>query len=365
MGFLEQLSDLFTTKNRYRKYIFLGIGLLLLTIIIIIICVATSGGDSNNEEKNSGGGSKTEEEEEKEEEEKEEPKTPFEAYLNSKKYLYVWTYPNAENLIKFLVDHKYSKIFLYVGCVQWDLENLIKGDFYQAGDMEPKLLIQKLIEKNIEVELCMYLNDGVNNFENVDKIPEIAKVMGELQKTLKFTALHFDVEPSSYANLEPLLHMYEDSRKFVKVSAILKPGWLSIKMSSLESSFTSADYFKKFKDCETYVDAIMMVTDYSDVMAYSNNYDTVDKFLDKYDTIRKRHPEHIAKPVLELDPAANADSTYDRYKEDNDKFFEYFVNVSKRFKGVTIHHYTSWCEDLYCEKVEKYSEYYFGTPKNC
>ena len=159
--------------------------------------------------------------------------------------------------------------------------------------------------------------------------------------------------------------MYEDSRKYIKVSAILKPAWLSKTMSSLASYFSSADYYKKFKDCETYVDAIMTVTDYSDVMAYSNKYEIVDTFLEKYDTIRKRHNSHIARPVLELDPKANDDSTYYRYEEDQNTFFNYFVSVSKRFDGATIHQYTAWYKDLYCDEVKKDSSYYFGGPKKC
>jgi len=77
--------------------------------------------------------------------------------------------------------------------------------------------------------------------------------------------------------------MYEECRKYIKTSAILKPGWLNLKMSSLESYFTSADYFKQFKDCETFIDAVMTVTDFSDLMAYSNIYSIVDGFLDKYE----------------------------------------------------------------------------------
>jgi hypothetical protein len=353
MDFYTNIKYQLSGPNRKRKYIILGgVGIFLVIIIIIIICVASSG-------------SKEKDKEEDIPDEEEKGKTPFELYLNTKKYLYVWNYPNYEHLIKFLVDHKFSKIFLYVGCVEWDLNKLIKGEFHSPGNLEAKELIKKLLEKNIEVEPCIYINDKPNNFTNVDKVPEIAKALAEVQKELKFTALHFDVEPQNNENLEALLKMYEESRKYIKVSAILKPAWLNKKMSSLESYFTSADYYKKFKDCETYVDAIMTVTDYSDVMAYSDTYSTINNFLEKYDTIRKRHSSHIAKPVLELNPAAGGDSTFSRYKEDQDYFFNYFVNISKKFDGATIHQYEVWYKDLYCDKVTSESSYYFGEPKKC
>ena len=62
----------------------------------------------------------------------------------------------------------------------------------------------------------------------------VAKAMANLQKTLKFTALHFDVEPSSISNFEALVNMYATARKYLPVSAILKPGWLSKKMEDLK-----------------------------------------------------------------------------------------------------------------------------------
>ena len=54
-----------------------------------------------------------------------------------------------------------------------------------------------------------------------------------------------------------------------------------------------------------------------------------------------------------------------RYKEDKDQFFNYFVNVTKRFEGAVIHDYEGWYQDLYCEKPESNSSYYYGTPKDC
>lgn len=290
--------------------------------------------------------------------------TPFETYLQTKKYLYVWSYSNTRNFLKFVIDHNFSRVYLYCGCIEWDYDKLSKGKFHNAGDSDAKELIQTLISKNIEVEITIYLNDSPNNFDNVEKVEDVAKAMGELQKTLKFKALHFDVEPYNVAKYQSLLKMYENARKYVPVSAILKPGWLNKKMVDLKGEF-DAEYFEKFKDCETFVDAIMTVSDYSDLMAYNNRYSTVERFLDQYEVIKSRHPQHEAKPVLELDPSIIEDGLYTEYKNDNNKFFEFLEKVSKQFDGVTIHQYTAWNKDLYCYNPTANSEYYFGDPKEC
>lgn len=349
---MEDLKNLFLTPNRKRKYIFLGIGVfLIILILIIIICVSSSKSKSES----------------KENQDKKEvaPVGSFESYIGTKKYLYVWNYPNADNFIKFIVDHKFSKIFLYVGSIEWDSEKLLNGNLHSAGDIDAKELIKRITEKKIEVELCIYLNDNPDNFENVEKAPLIAQALAKIQKDLKFTALHFDQEPDHPENLEPLLHMYEECRKYIKVSAILKPAWLTLEMSSLENNFQSSDYFKKFKDCETFAEAVVKVSDYSDVMAYSNKYSNIDYFLDIYENILKRHSSHVGAPVLELEPSFEKYSTYARYKEDKKTFFEYLQKVSKRFNGVTIHQYEHWYQDLYCDKAKKDSEYFFGNPKEC
>jgi len=53
--------------------------------------------------------------------------------------------------------------------------SVIKGEFYNSGDIDAKELIKKLISLNIEVEPCIYINDNPNDFTNLDKAPEIAK----------------------------------------------------------------------------------------------------------------------------------------------------------------------------------------------
>ena len=337
-------------RNAKKTYLFIGIGAAVAFSVIAIIFVVvlfTGKGNVNKEE------------------EKYIPKTPFESYIYSKKALYVWDYYNGQNFIQFLTDHNFSKIYFYIGCLGGDYENLINQEFVNTGDSYPKELIKKIIEKKIEVDLLIYLNDDPNDFANIENMPNIAKALGELQKTLKFNALHFYIVPENEKNYEALLKMYEDCRKYIKVSAILRQEWLNVTMTELESNFTSSDYYKKFKDCDTYADAIMTVTDSTDLLVNSNTYDGVDSILKQYDAIRERHPSNIAKPILKLDPAKTNEGLILRYNDDKDKFFNYFVNVSKRYDGATINQYLDWYQDLYCERPHRFFSYYFGTPKDC
>lgn len=291
-------------------------------------------------------------------------KTAFENYIQTKKYLYVWNYPNTQNFLKFVLDHNFSRVYLYCGCIEWDYDKLSQGNFYNPGDTDTKELIQTLISKNIEVEIAIYLNDSPNDFSNVEKVEQVAKAMGELQKTLKFKALHFDVEPTTSSTYESLLKMYENARQYVPVSAILKPGWLYKKMEEVKGKFDE-EYYEKFKDCDTLVDAIMTVSDFSDLMAYDKRYSTIERFLEEYDIIRNRHPNHEAKPVLELDPNIVEEGIAAEFKANNAKFFEFLEKVSNQFDGVTIHNYRAWNLDLYCFKPTIDSIYYFGEPKEC
>ena len=343
MNFISDLKTTLVTPSKKRNYIFIGIAVFVVILLIIIIVAASSSSSSKSKKK----------------------LTPFESYIDTKKYLYVYSYPNAENFLKFVVDHKYSKVFLCVGRLEWHLEEFLNGKLSNEGDMDAKELIKKLKGKKIDVELLINLNDKPDDFTNIDKLPQVANALSKLQKELKFTALHFDIEPNDKNNYETLLQMYEECRKKVKVSAIIKAKWLDENMTALQPYFNSSDYFNQFKDCETFAEAIVKVTDYSDIMAFSNNYSTINQYLDKYKKIIKKYKSHNGKPILELEKVNKSYSTYQRYKEDNKTFFNYFTDVSDKFDGVVIHHYTTWYQGLYCEIPEEKSIYYYGEPKVC
>ena len=323
-----------STRKLRRIYTFIGLGIFTFNLILIIIYMC------NNDEES----------------------LAFENYLKSKKSLYVWGYIKADNFIKFLIDHNFSKIYLYVGCIQWDLDKLKSGNFYNTGDIEPKELLKTLNENNIEVYLSICLNDEVDNFTNVEKILEVCQTLGDLQETLNFTALHLELIPNNASNFEQILQIYESCTQFISVSASLKESWLNVKMPELKNAFTSEDFYEKFKDCETFIDAIMTVTNYTAIMAYSNTYEGVDNILEQFDIIRKRHHSNIATPILEINDKIS-DGLFLKYIENKAHFFHYFTNMTKKFNEVTIHCYEPWYRDLYCKNPNE--KYISGRPKNC
>lgn len=331
----------------------------------------TSGGggdepEPEEEETSSGGGDDPEPEVEPEPEGDIDMSTPFGKYLASKKYLYVWGYPDTENFVKFVRDQRFKRIYIYIGCMQWDADNLLQGKLYSAGDSDIEELIPRMRKLGVEVELVMYVNDGVNNMNRYEEVETVAQKIKAKQSKLDFSTLHFDQEPSSIAVYPKLLDMFDRVHRHIRVSTTLKPKWLYDKVSSFKEYFNST-YYEKFKDCETMADAIMKVVDSVDLMAYSSSYSGTRTLLDDFKTIIKRHPGVEAKPAFELDPNEKliTDSIYFRYVEDHDKFFNFANGVAEEFDGLTYHQYQVWNKDLYCEDTKRYAKYYFGYPKKC
>lgn len=294
------------------------------------------------------------------------PNSPFGKYLVSKKHLYVWGYPDTKNFLRFIRDQRFKRVYIYIGCIQWDGENLVKGKLFSAGDSDIMELVPRIRKLGIKVELVMYVNDGVNNMKNYEKVEEVAKKLKELQKTLDFSILHFDQEPSSPGVYPQLLDMFERARRYVKVSTTLKPKWLYDKMADIQSEFNET-YWEKFENCKTFADAIMTVVDSVDLMAYSSTYEGTRKLLDDFIVIKKRHPECEAKPAFELDPSDSlkTDSIYFSYIKDHDTFFKFANGVAEEFDGLTYHQYQVWNKDLYCEDTKRYASYHFGEPYDC
>ena len=151
-------------------------------------------------------------------------------------------------------------------------------------------------------------------------------------------------------------------------SAILRPYWLKLKMSSLESQFTDKDFYNSFNDCETLIDALMKVTKYTDLMAYNQNYDVVKNYMEKLKTIASRHPDNEAKNVIEIsgeDGVPVDDTLNNRYLEDKDKFFNFVYDMSNKYNGITIHYYETWYQNLYCVWPAINIPYDGGEPKDC
>ena len=83
--------------------------------------------------------------------------TEFTNYLNTKKSLYVWKYLNTKNFLQFVKDHKFERVYLYVGCIEWDVDKLTEVNFHNAGDSDAKKLIETLINNGIKVDIAIYL----------------------------------------------------------------------------------------------------------------------------------------------------------------------------------------------------------------
>ena len=229
-------------------------------------------------------------------------------------------------------------------------------------------IIKQLNNIGVEVELVTFLGSNPNNFNDIDRVSIIANMVKDLSKKVKIKALHFDQETDIKKSYENLLRMYIKVSEIFPSSAILRPFWLNIKMKDLKSYFTDESFYNYFNDCETLVDAIMKVTNYTDLMAYNENYEVVIEYMEKLKIIASRHPKNEAKNVIEISGRSDVpqeDTLHQRFLEDNDKFFNFVYNSSKTYGGITIHYYETWYETLYCIWPNINYAYDGGKPKKC
>ena len=188
----------------------------------------------------------------------------------------------------------------------------------------------------------------------------------ELANKVNIKALHFDQE-CSRDYIENLLKMYKSVDEIFPVSAILRPAWLNTQLSKYKDKFTDQTFYESFSDCETFVDALMKITKYSDLMAYNENYNVVENYMEQLKEINSRHSNNEAKNIIEMGSrnAPKTDTLYQRYIEDKNKFFDFVYNMSEKYNGITIHYYEEWYETLYCNWPDKNIPYDGGEPKNC
>ena len=327
-------SNYFPAKKLQKIYFLIGLGIFIIFVAINIIYI-----ENNN-------------------------KTSFELYLKSKKFLYIKEYSSAEKLIKFLKDHNFSKIYLFVGSMKTQFPK-IKSDnnqLYNHGDMDIFKFKNILEENKIELVPFITLNDeeDYDNFQFFGAIPEVCDIMSKLD----FSTILLDLEPTQKTNFEVLLKTYENCGRYIKVSAILLSNWLNIKMSDLKNDISSG-FYRRFQNYETFIDAILSITDYSVLKVNSSQYNTVNSILQEFDIIRKRHKSNKVTTILGIDPNHNETDLILRSNKDKDKFFDFFVKVTKKFSEVTINNYQWWYKDLYCEDPDTNITYYFGPPKDC
>jgi hypothetical protein len=311
----------------------------------------------------------SDQEHEEEEEEDISKLTPWERYKKAEKYLYIWEYYTPDYIINMCKEHHFTRVYLSIGNIEtfWDTY-YSQGNFpaNEIGSLDYETFIKKLNDINVEVELVTFLGSDPNDFTCVDRVDTVANMVKQLSTKVKIKALHFDQE--SYENFESLLNMYIRINKIFPASAILRPYWLNLKMTSIKNQLTDQTFYEKFSDCETLVDAIMKITKYTDLMAYNQNYDIAEGYMKKLKTINSRHPDNEAKNVIEISGGAGVpedDTMNQRYLEDKDKFFNFVYNVSKAYNGITIHYYETWYETLYCTWPRSDIPYDGGEPKNC
>jgi len=286
--------------------------------------------------------------------------TSFDLYISSAKFLYVRYYIDGNNLINFLNDHNFSKIYFYVGNIQSHYSLLEKGEFFNHGNEKLSNLFDRIKAKYKEVVPFIYLNDDNDDFSNIENIPKVCAAFKD-----NFTTLLLDLEPTEALNFEKLLKTYKNCTQYINVSAILLSDWLNVKMKDLQSSFTDSDFYNQFQNCDTLIDAIMEVTNYTIFKAYSNQYEKIDALLEEFDNIRQKHSSNVATPILEMDPNDDENGLFPIYKKDKNEFFEYFVKVAETFNETGIHDYLVWYNDLYCQNLYYNLTYYNGTPIDC
>ena len=102
-------------------------------------------------------------------------------------------------------------------------------------------------------------------------------------------------------------------------------------------------------------------------MAYNEDYNEVEKYMEDLKTINSRHSNNEAKNIIEIAfrSAPSEDTLHQRYIEDKDKFFNFIYDMSKKYKGITIHYFEEWYETLYCNWPNVNIPYDGGEPKNC
>jgi len=288
--------------------------------------------------------------------------TPFEKYISSTKSLYVKDYVDRGIFLNFTDAHNFTKVYFYIGSIKSHYSLLEKGQYFNHGDIKNlSIVLDQIKERGKEVVPLIYLNE--DNYDDFSDYENITNVCSALKG--KFNSLLLDLEPTSNSSYEKLLKTYDDCRKYISVSAILLSNWNEVKMKDIQSFFTDSDFYKKFKDCDTLIDAIMEVTDYTIFKASSNQYKKVDSLLEDFDKIREKHTNNIAIPILDMDHNSGESGLYQRYNESNDEFFKYFVKVSEKYKGVAIYDFYVWYMDLYCLHLFQKKIYYSGKPFNC
>ena len=267
-------------------------------------------------------------------------------------------------------EHHFTRVYLSIGCIEtyWD-KYYSKGIFpsEEIGSIDYETFIKQLNVINVEVELVTFLAKDGDNFTDIDRVDIVANMVKELSKKVKIKALHFDQE-CSRISIENLLQMYVRSNEIFPVSAIIRPSWLSTRLYKYQEHFTNQTFYEYFTDCETFVDALMKITKYTDLMAYDENYTVVESYMEKLKEINSRHTHNEAKNIIEIGWGSNVEpdeTLHPRFLEDKNKLFTFIYDMANKYDGITIHYYERWYQSLYCVWPDISKPYDGGEPKEC
>ena len=297
--------------------------------------------------------------------------TPFEKYIKAEKYLYVMDEFTPSDILKLCESHNFKRVYLSIGIIgeYWD-EYYSKGEFppEKNGSIGYKAFIKQLNNISVEVELVTVLEKNPEDFSKMDRVKTVANMVKSLAQEVKIKSLHFDQEPINNSSYESLLKMYEMANEIFPTSAIVLPFWLDLKMEDLRESFKDEAFYNKFRSNSTLVDAIMNVTNLTDLMAYDQNYTEVKKILEKYKNITERHPHNEAKYIIEISGETNItqrQSLHQRFIEDRDTFFNFIYDSYKEYGPLTIQYDEVWYKSLYCKWPNESIPFDGNMPKNC
>ena len=350
----EKKRNICTSKSIPNYlYCILFLVILLLTTVVLLRLFPNGQGDTK-------------------EKEEETILTPWKKYIKAEKYLYLWEYYTPYYILQMCKDHNFTRVYLYIGAIDeyWD-------DYYSKDKFPPRgkigsfdypIFIKQLNEINVEVELMVRLGRNHNDFSKVDRVLKVVNMVKTLSNTVKIKALHFDQKPRQDQSYEKLLDMYVKVNEIFPTSAVLLGFWLNVKMVNIQSSFTNSEFYSKFSDCDTLVDAIMKVTNSTLLMAFNRDYTQVNTFMETLKTISKKHPKNEAKNAIEVsneEGTDDGDTMYKTFLEDKDTFFNFIYDSSIKYGGITIHYYEEWYEALYCSRPDINVPYEGGEPKHC
>ena len=366
-------------KKFFPNYIFVILIAVSVASITTTIAVAVTKSDSSSEGKKNepvkgneqGEDNEQENEDETEDEEDVSSLTPWERYKKAKKFLYIWDYFAPNHIIKMCQEHHFTRVYLNIGGIEEYWDKYYSQRKFPAkdelGPLDYETFIKQLNDINVEVELVTFLASNPDDFTNVDNVYTVANLVKDLAKKVKIKALHFDQECKA-DSIENLLKMYSRVNEIFPTSAILRPFYLNRRLSNYQDKFTDQTFYEQFNDCETFADALMKITDFTDLMAYKDNYAEVEEYMEQLKEINSRHSNNEAKNIIEIGWSSRVpegDSLHPRYVEDKDKFFNFVYDMSKKYDGITIHHFKKWYETLYCTKPKSSIPYDGGEPKDC